>query len=168
MILHFTPWVQIAQSSPDGGDDASTAVSCSGGRHDTTCWSARLMWRAGGAGELYLYLPPYDDSRFSVNKKLCSLPNSVCDATYGISVNRGSYTFTPGGWTTVAERVKLNDAGQANGEIELFVNGKSVIKVSGIIIRDADKGRVQGMQVQSFFGGEFVPNSLRAVRQQRL
>ncbi|KAF5353429.1 hypothetical protein D9756_007902 [Leucocoprinus leucothites] len=136
-----------------GGDDADTAVSCSGGRHDTTCWSARLMWRANGAGELYLYLPPYDDPRFAVNKKLCSLPNSVCDSTYGISVNRGSYKFATGGWTTVAQRVKLNDVGQSNGEIELFVNGKSTIKVTGVIIRDASAGRVQGMQVQTFFGG---------------
>jgi len=112
------------------------------------------MWRTDGAGELYLYLPPYDDPRFSVNENLCSLPNSVCDDTYGISVNRGSFTFATGGWTTLAERVKLNDAGQANGEIELFVDGKSVINVSGIIIRDADVGRVQGMQIQSFFGGE--------------
>lgn len=113
------------------------------------------MWRANGAGELYLYLPPYDDPRFAVNKKLCSLPNSVCDSTYGISVNRGSYKFATGGWTTVAQRVKLNDVGQSNGEIELFVNGKSTIKVTGVIIRDASAGRVQGMQVQTFFGGEF-------------
>jgi len=121
------------------------------------------MWRTDGAGELYLYLPPYDDPRFSVNENLCSLPNSVCDATYGISVNRGSFTFTTGGWTTLAERVKLNDAGQANGEIELFVDGNSVINVSGIIMRDADVGRVQGMQIQTFFGGEqarFIESSV--------
>jgi len=154
VILFYANQIQIVHWSSDGGDDASTAVSCSGGRHDTTCWSARLMWRTDGAGELYLYLPPYDDSRFAVNENLCSLPNSVCDATYGISVNRGSFTFATGGWTTLAKRVKLNDAGQANGEIELFVDGNSVINVSGIIMRDADVGRVQGMQIQTFFGGE--------------
>ncbi|KXN90399.1 hypothetical protein AN958_04268 [Leucoagaricus sp. SymC.cos] len=136
-----------------GGDDADTAVSCSGGRKDVTCWSARLMWRTDGAGEVYLYLPPYDVAQFAVNKKLCSMPNSVCDSTYGISVNRGAFKFATGGWTTVAERVKLNDVGQANGEIELFVDGKSVISVSGVIIKDADAGRIRGMQVQSFFGG---------------
>jgi hypothetical protein len=114
------------------------------------------MWRTDGAGEVYLYLPPYDDPRFAVNGKLCDMPNSVCDSTYGISVNRGAFTFATGGWTTVAQRVKLNDVNQANGEIELFVNGKSTIRVSDIIIRDADAGRVQGMQIQSFFGGELT------------
>lgn len=138
----------------DGGDDDDTAVTCSGGRKDSTCFSARLMWRANGAGELYLYLPPYDDPRFAVNEKLCSLTNSTCDDTFGISVNRGSYSFPAGQWTTVAERVKLNDVNEANGEIELFVNGESVIKVTGIIIRDSSAGRIRGMQIQSFFGGE--------------
>lgn len=117
------------------------------------------MWRANGAGELYLYLPPYDDPRFSANEKLCSMPNSVCDSTYGISVSRGSYSFPAGQWTTIAQRVKLNDVGQANGEIELFVNGKSVIHVSGIIIRDSSAGRIRGMQVQSFFGGGLTGGS---------
>lgn len=138
----------------DGGNDENTAVSCSGGRKDTTCFSARLMWRANGAGELYLYLPPFDDPRFAANEKLCSLPNSICDASFGISVNRGSYSFPAGQWTTIAERVRLNDFGEANGEIELFVNGESVINVSGIIIRDSSAGRIRGIQVQSFFGGK--------------
>lgn len=138
----------------DGGNDENTAVSCSGGRKDTTCFSARLMWRANGAGELYLYLPPFDDPRFAANEKLCSLPNSICDASFGISVNRGSYSFPAGQWTTIAERVKLNDFGEANGEIELFVNGESVINVSGIIIRDSSAGRIRGIQVQSFFRSE--------------
>jgi hypothetical protein len=114
------------------------------------------MWRTDGAGEIYLYLPPYDIPGFEANEKLCSTPNSVCDATYGISVNRGAFSFVSGEWTTVAERVKLNDVGQANGEIELYVNGKSAIKASGIIIRDQGAGRIRGIQVQSFFGGELT------------
>lgn len=56
--------------------------------------------------------------------------------------------------TTIVERVKLNDFGEANREIELFVNGESVINVSGIIIRDSSAGRIRGIQVQSFFGGK--------------
>jgi len=49
--------------------------------------------------------------------------------------------------------VKLNDVGQANGEMQLFVNGKSVIDVSGIILRDSESGRHRGIQMQTFFGG---------------
>ena len=67
-------------------------------------------------------------------------------------MGRGAFSFTPGKRNTVAQRVKLNDAGKANGEMELFFEGKSVINVGGIIIRDTDAGRIRGIQFQTFFG----------------
>ncbi|KAF8970939.1 polysaccharide lyase family 14 protein [Flammula alnicola] len=118
-----------------GGDTDQDSISCSGGRRDSACFSVRLMWRTQGAGELYTYLPPYTDPRFAANKKQCNVPNSDCNPTYGASI------------------VKLNDAGKANGELELFVEGKSVIQVSGLILRDSNAGRIRGIQMQSFFGG---------------
>ncbi|KAF8061701.1 hypothetical protein FPV67DRAFT_1509975 [Lyophyllum atratum] len=137
-----------------GGDSDEVAVSCSGGRRSAACFSARLMWRAGGAGEFYTYLPPYTDSKFAANKKQCNVaPMSECNPTYGASVGRGSFHFAAGQWTTVSERVRLNDVGQANGELELFVNGKSVVKVDGLILRDNASGRMRGIQMQTFFGG---------------
>ncbi|KAF5313851.1 hypothetical protein D9619_013050 [Psilocybe cf. subviscida] len=136
-----------------GGDSDDVAISCSGGRHDAACFSARLMWRANGEGELYTYLPPYTESAFAANKKQCDFPNSNCGTAYGASIGTGSFNFGAGKWTTVSERVKLNDVGQANGEIELFVEGKSIIKLDGLILRDNDEGRIRGLQMQSFFGG---------------
>jgi len=137
-----------------GGDDNEVAVSCSGGRRDFRCFSARLMWREDGKGEFYTYLPDYTNSKFSANKKLCSVaPQSDCNPTYGASVGRGSFRFARGAWTTVSERVRLNSAGKADGELELFVNGKSVINVKGLILRDSAAGRMRGLQMQTFFGG---------------
>lgn len=137
-----------------GGDDATVAVSCSGGRRSDACFSARLMWRTDGQGELYTYLPPYTDSRFAANEKQCSVaPKSECNPTYGASVGRGSFSFEAGKWTTVSQRVRLNDVGQANGELELFANGESVVKVDGLILRASDAGRLRGIQMQTFFGG---------------
>jgi len=137
-----------------GGDSDSVATSCSGGRRDTKCFSARLMWRAEGKGEFYTYLPPYTISEFAANKKQCKVaPESDCNPTYGASVGRGAFKFATGAWTTVSERVRLNDVGKANGELELFVNGKSVIHVSGLILTDSSEGRIRGMQMQTFFGG---------------
>ncbi|RDB19285.1 hypothetical protein Hypma_013696 [Hypsizygus marmoreus] len=137
-----------------GGNSDAEALSCSGGRRSTACFSARLMWRAAGAGEFYTYLPPYTDSRFAANKKQCSVaPKSDCNPTYGASVGRGAFTWPTGKWTTISERVRLNDVGKANGELELFVNGKSVINVDGLIIRDSAAGRIRGIQMQTFFGG---------------
>lgn len=133
-----------------GGDSDSIATSCSGGRRDNACFSVRLMWRAQGKGEFYTYLPP----SASANQKLCNVaPSSHCNPTYGASVGTGAFTFPNGQWTTVAERVRLNDVGQSNGEIELFVNGRSVISVKGLVLRTSNSGRIRGLQMQTFFGG---------------
>jgi len=133
-----------------GGNSDDEAVGCSGGRRSSACFSARLMWRGEGAGEFYTYLPP----SFDANKKVCNIkPESDCNPTYGASVGRGSFTFASGGWTTVSERVRLNDVGATNGELELFVNGKSVINVSGLVLRDSGAGKMRGLQMQTFFGG---------------
>ena len=135
----------------DGGDSDSEALSCSGGRRDNGCFSVRFMWRTSGAGELYTYLPPdYDE-----NQAVCDVPPfSTCNDAYGASVGRGAFTFKTGARTTIGQRVKLNDVGKANGEIELFVAGKSLFSVSGLTLRDKSSGRIRGMQMQTFFGGE--------------
>jgi hypothetical protein len=134
----------------DGGNSAEEAIGCSGGRRDIGCFSARLMWRRDGAGEMYTYLPPGLEG----NNDVCNIkPFSTCNPTYGASIARGSYKWTPGQWNTVSERVKLNDVGQANGELELFVGGQSVIHVSGVTLRDSPAGRMRGIQMQTFFGG---------------
>lgn len=111
------------------------------------------MWRGAGAGELYAYLPPFTDPRFAANKKPCDSGAAHCNPAYGTSFGRGSFSFAAGTRTTVAERVRLNDVGQANGELELFVGGRSVVRVDGLILRDSDAGRIRGIQMQTFFGG---------------
>ena len=135
----------------DGGDSDDEALSCSGGRRDDGCFSVRFMWRTNGAGELYTYLPPdYDE-----NQAVCDIPPfSTCNDVYGASVGRGSFTFNTGGRTTIGQRVRLNDVGAANGELELFVAGKSLFSVGGLVLRDSSSGRIRGLQMQTFFGGE--------------
>jgi hypothetical protein len=53
--------------------------------------------------------------------------------------------------------MRLNDAGQENGELEPVVNGESKINDSGLVLRSSssDVGRIRGMQIQTFFGGPF-------------
>ena len=136
-----------------GGNSDGESISCSGGRRSSACFSTRLMWRTESEGEFYTYLPPYTDSRFAANKKQCTYKNSGCNPTYGASIGRGSFRFKEGAWTSVSQRVRLNDVGKANGEIELFAEGKSVIKLGGLILRDSAQGRIRGIQAQTFFGG---------------
>lgn len=70
------------------------------------CWN-----RKNGLGELYVYAPLNETNK----KALLSVPNSKANSDYGISVGLGAWTFEPGVWRTVAERVKLNTVGDANG-----------------------------------------------------
>ncbi|KAH9484054.1 hypothetical protein JR316_0003534 [Psilocybe cubensis] len=140
-----------------GGNSAEESINCSGGSRSSACFSARLMWRSEGRGEFYTYLPPYTEPQFAANKAVCNVaPQSDCNPVYGASVGRGSFEFATGAWTTISERVRLNDVGQANGELQLFVNGKSVINVGGLILRDSAAGRIRGMQMQTFFGGSKI------------
>ena len=110
------------------------------------------MWRTDGAGELYTYLPP----DYSENDAVCDQPPySTCNSVYGASVGRGSFSFATGGRTYVSQRVRLNDAGKANGELQLWANGKSVVNVGGLVLNNSTEGRIRGMQMQTFFGGEY-------------
>lgn len=148
----FCLFVIGTHEAQDGGDNEEVAAACSGGRHKEGGWSVRLMWRTGGAGEMYTYLP----TSFSANLAQCRVPPfSTSNPTYGTSVGRGSFFFQPGDWTTVVQRMRLNDASQENGELEVIVNGQSKINVSGLVLRSSGAGRIRGMQIQTFFGGTF-------------
>ncbi|KAG6846867.1 hypothetical protein H0H93_011364, partial [Arthromyces matolae] len=124
-----------------GGTTPSIAKTCAGGHHDNNCWSARLMWREKLAGELYAYLPT---SNSDVGK---------ADSSFGHSVGRGDYSFTAGEWTTITERVLLNDVGQKNGQIEVSVNGASKILSDKLELRGTEEGRIVGVMMHTFFGG---------------
>ncbi|KZV81451.1 hypothetical protein EXIGLDRAFT_686001 [Exidia glandulosa HHB12029] len=135
---------------PYGGTTEELAYGCSGGRQDArdACFDLRLMFRANGAGEIYAYLPDAKE-----NDVLLQIKGSEKNPKYGFSIARGAYTFPTGEWTVVSERIKLNDADKANGEIELFVNGKSVINASGLVIRQHPEAVFRGAHFQTFFGG---------------
>ena len=136
----------------DGRDSEEVASTYSGSCRDKGGFSVRLIWRTGGAGEMYTYLP----RSFSANLAQCRVPPfSTSNPTYGTSVGRGSFFFQPGDWTSVVQRMRLNDAGQENGELEVIVNGQSKINVSGLVLRSSEAGRIRGMQIQTFFGGSF-------------
>lgn len=134
-----------------GGINDDVAATCSGGRHNPGCWSARLMFRQKGEAELYLYIPPGVNQN---DNKCGKKANSKCPSTgYGNSVGRGTWNWTPGKWMTVVQRLKLNTPGKADGEAEVFINGKSVLNVKGITWRTNKAAVARGVQMQIFHGG---------------
>lgn len=144
-------WVKGGKLPGAYGGIGDLAYRCSGGRQTDRCkcFNLRLMWRKKGLGELYVYAPLNETNK----KALLSVPNSKMNSDYGVSVGLGAWTFEPGVWGTVAERVKLNTVGDANGEIQLWINGVPVIHVKGLILREESASHIKGMHFQTFFGG---------------
>jgi len=110
-------------------------TGCSGGDPADDCFSTRLMWRKGGAGELYLYAP-----KDRQTPSLCNTPPlSVCDQAYGLSIGRGSFLFALGSWTRLRQTVVLNTPGVQDGVFRLEVNGRVALDLPDVLYRDVQK-----------------------------
>ena len=42
------------------------------------------------------------------------------------------------------------------GQIQLWIDGNSVINVDGLSLRETESGKIKGMHFQTFFGGMFL------------
>ncbi|KZS96322.1 polysaccharide lyase family 14 protein, partial [Sistotremastrum niveocremeum HHB9708] len=123
---------------------------CSGGTQPTgaDCFSTRLMWRTNGAAEVYAYIPPTGIT--------CSKSQGpfICNSDFGISINRGAFSFPTGGWSRVSLVVLLNDPpSAANGYLEVYFNDQRVIAQGNLQMRTSDVIDVKGLYFSTFFGG---------------
>ncbi len=46
------------------------------------------------------------------------------------------------------------DNERLSGELQLWLDGKSVINVDGLVLRESDESKIKGMHFQTFFGGK--------------
>ncbi|KAI9032581.1 hypothetical protein CLU79DRAFT_784298 [Phycomyces nitens] len=121
---------------------------CSGGTNSKTCFSTRFMWRRGGAGEVYSYIPESKQ-----RPGLCEEEGNICDPHYGYSLGRGNWKFKTGVWTTVRQSIKLNTPGELDGHINVDINGERVYSEKKMAFRESRTGQNMGIVFQSFFGG---------------
>jgi hypothetical protein len=106
------------------------------GRHipdGTDGWSTRYMWRRGGAGEVYAYLPT--------------------SVAHGTSLGRGTWWIIPGRWECLAQTVVLNTPGIRDGSVSVRVDGRQVFAAKGLLFRTTRALRIDGVFFSSFFGG---------------
>jgi hypothetical protein len=96
--------------------------------------STRYMWRADGAGEVYAYLPTSEE--------------------HGTSLGRGCWSFTPGTWTTLQQRVQLNTPDEQDGRITVWQDDRLVLDRGGLEFRTTDELRIDGLFFSTFFGGD--------------
>ncbi|KAG8890035.1 hypothetical protein FRC00_014362 [Tulasnella sp. 408] len=89
------------------------------------------MLRQKSEAELYLYI----SQGVNQNDNKCDKKaKSKCPSTgYANSVGRGTWNWTPGKWMTIVQRLKPNTPGAVDGEAELFIDGKSVLNVGGMM-----------------------------------
>jgi len=136
------------------GGAGPLAYSCSGGRQEDRCecFNLRPMWRQNNTAELYTYLPLTESNTTQLLKVP---PQGEENKDYGISVGRGSFSWdvAVGQWASVAFRVRLNDVGSTDGEVQIFINGESVIHADGLEIITNPEAGLKGMHFQTFFGG---------------
>ena len=96
-------------------------------------WSARGMWRAGGALENYVY-------------------NAAQKKFYGDS-ERWGVKAKPGQWHTVRHRVVLNTPGESDGILEAWLDGDKVLSMTDVKYRNTEEIGVNLFYFSTFFGG---------------
>jgi hypothetical protein len=109
-----------------------------GGAAAAAGFSARLMWRAAGHGELYAYLPE---------------AGSTSGRRYGQSLGRGAWRFPAGRWVTVEQEIVLNDPGAANGVARIWIDGTLRLELRDLVFRQVPAVQIEGLMFSTFFGG---------------
>ena len=140
---------------------------CSGSKvlpNGQNCFSTRLMWREGGIGEVYMYIP-FKENTDSFCKQ-CAYPVAdKCSALSGAEYcawGRGSFRFKAGSWNRVRQTITLNTPGKQDGKFELFINGNKVASHSNVVYRTTASMTLSGMLFSTFFGGDsssYAPRS---------
>ena len=97
-------------------------------------FSLRLMWRSGGQGEVYAYVPKHPPGR-------------------GLSIERGAWRFERGRWTRISQEVVLNTPGKANGRLRIRIDGRLVVDRGGLTFRRRPGLGVSGVMADVFYGG---------------
>ena len=119
------------------------------------------MWRSGGAGEAYLYVPPGIQGRgFCNTAPSCAtgaVPCTTCDYSAGVSFLRGAFFFQKGAWNKVRLDMALNSpANVTNGKMRLRFNDQLVMSFDAMNWRQYERVFIEGVTWATWFGGSDV------------
>lgn len=122
-------------------------MGANGGNHLPDGSSFRVMWRANGEAEAYLYLPRQPNKTFYEQK------GYVYNGQFGESLWRGQFTFETNAWNNVTLYIKVNTPNEANGVIGLTINNISQHIDNVLWIKNNKQQNVNGVMMHTFFGG---------------
>jgi len=123
-------------------------LGCSGGNqpNGTDCFSTRMMWRTNGQAEVYAYIPTPNG--------LCNNNGILCNDDYGVSIQRGSFSWVSGQWNRVTMLVQMNNPPNiANGNLQLYFNDVKAISQTNLQFRSSNIVSAGGLYISTFFGG---------------
>lgn len=106
----------------------------SGGADTNRGFSTRYMWRTGGAGEVYAYVPDKTGE-------------------YGESISPGAWFSVPGQWQRLEQEVVVNHLGSHDGILRVWVDDGLVVNRTDMVYRVNDSVLVAGLMFSTFFGG---------------
>lgn len=113
------------------GDNCSGCEVCTG----FNGLSARLMWRSGGRGVLYLYhMDKPGDCGHDIQLK---------------NPDGSNFFFQRGVWYKISERVKINTGSSSNGEVEVWINDQQAVLKTGL------KFVTNGAKIDNFYFSTF-------------
>jgi hypothetical protein len=121
-----------------------------GGNYNVSGASCQLVWRAGGAGEAYVYVPQQNDSFYQ-------LPGYVYNNDKGQSIWRASpFQFNAGAYNHVKINIKMNtftgSSSNQDGHLRVSIND-GYRSFENMVWSSTSPVNVSGLLFQSFFGG---------------
>lgn len=130
-MLRFPPDFDFVQGGKLPGLYGGEAPSGGEEVDGTKGFSQRLMWRENGQGELYPYVVGFE----------------------GASIGRGFWHFPVGRWVQVEQEVVLNDPGQENGIVRIWIDDQPVLEQQNVVFRTTPDITIDGLMFSTFFGG---------------
>ncbi len=145
---YLSYWIRFDRNFDFDGDKFSggklpglgAGELCSGGQicNGTNGFTSRPHWRENGRAVLYLY---HQDK-----------PKKFGEDIQLVGQNGNPIFFERGRWTNITQRVKINDQGQANGEIDVYYDGEQVLSIGGLRFASDGSG-IDTAYFSTFHGG---------------
>lgn len=123
--------------------------SCAGGELTDDCASVRIMWRRQGEGIGYAYIH---------DKDICTRDNVDCSPpprTFGTALH-GDFWFKPGQWHKLQVHVKMNSGSSSDGFIKINLDGKDVVNLDKVHVRNADTVKFHSIMLHNYWGGSTI------------
>lgn len=101
-------------------------------------WSVRFMFQENGRLCAYIYYP---DMQQKYGEKHFLIENEAC------------YILPKGEWVEIGLKIRLNNPGKRDGNLQCFINDKMMLNLDQLNFRSVDTLKIDQLLFSTFFGG---------------